>query len=202
MSHFYGPFYKNVKPVDTAEYMNDFVTDCLTLRTTGITCNDKTYKIELTAGKHGLSLKTLRDMLATLAAISAAKRMNMLIVAARMTFPENAAELHTDHSFRAMMNYEHHNCQSPLTKLSVDMDYIILGSSSSDSDSKVTATHKQDENEGEGECEEDTKKRSAYVGLGNVQLVRRARRGEGLTRSWWNFGFSLTARSDRERHCQ
>jgi len=53
-------------------------------------------------------------------------------VAGGMTFPENAAELHTDHTFCAMMNYEHHNGQSPLTKLSVDMitafplDYMHL----------------------------------------------------------------------------
>lgn len=129
-----GLFYGNVKPVDTAEYMNDFVTDCLALQTTGIRCNDKTYKIVLTAVICDTPARAFVKNTKGHAGYFGCDKCSQEgeYVAGRMTFPETAAELRTDHSFRALINEEHHTGQSPLTKLSVDMitafplDYMHL----------------------------------------------------------------------------
>ena len=129
-----GLFYGNCKPVDIAEYMNEFVSECQILCTTGIKCNNTTYAISLTAVICDTPARAFVKKVKGHAGYFGCDKCKQEgeYVEGRMTFPETSAELRTDHSFRTMSNDDHHLGHSPLSKLPIDMisafplDYMHL----------------------------------------------------------------------------
>jgi len=129
-----GLFHGSSKPCNIAEYLNDFVSELQTLQTTGITCNNKTYKIALTAVICDTPARAFVKNTKGHAGYFGCDKCSVegAYVDGRMSFPETNAELRTDHSFRAMLNDDHHIGPSPFTQLPIDMissfplDYMHL----------------------------------------------------------------------------
>ena len=129
-----GIFHGNSKPLGTAEYIHDFVSEYIKLQSMGITCNNKTYKISLTAvicdAPARSFIKSTKGHAGYYGCDKCAQEGSY--IAGRMTFPDTDAELRDDNSFRAMLNDEHHTGYSPFTQLPIDMistfplDYMHL----------------------------------------------------------------------------